>query len=147
MYICNILSNLKFILLRKLFLYFHHRKRSATLLAITWTVLIVIACLIPGSGMPKVNIAMADKWVHFIIFAGFSFLWLQTRPKAGMTAGLFWFLLSVLLGYLVEVLQGSGITKGRAFDWYDVLADAIGGLLGVLLYFAMRSAWLKQETR
>ena len=113
-------------------------KKRTRLLAILWTLLILVACLIPGREVPNVHIPLADKWVHFIIFAGFSFLWLSVFDKAKMLHGLLIFLLSVSLGYAVELLQGSGITSGRSYDLYDVLADAIGGALGVLLFFLMR---------
>jgi VanZ family protein len=113
------------------------KKRTRTL-AILWTLLILAACLIPGREVPNVHIPLADKWVHFIIFAGFSFLWLSVFDKAKAGHGWLVFLLSVSLGYVVELLQGSGITTGRSYDLYDVLADAIGGALGVLLFFLMR---------
>jgi VanZ family protein len=47
------------------------------------------------------------------------------------------FLLAVLVGYLVELLQGSGITSGRSYDMWDVLADGVGGALGVILFYLM----------
>lgn len=108
-------------------------------MAIIWTVLIFIACLMPGNDVPDVHIPMIDKYVHFIIFAGFSFLWLCTIKNAGLRSGVIIFLLSVATGYLVELLQGSGITRGRSYDLMDVLADAIGGIIGVILFFLFKS--------
>lgn len=108
--------------------------RWSYFLAIGWTLLILVACLIPGRDVPDVSIPMIDKWVHFVIFAGFGFLWLCTRPGHSIKRCLIVLFCSILLGYAVELLQGSGITEGRSFDYYDVVADGIGGLIGVLLF-------------
>lgn len=118
------------------FLY-NHRKRTA-LLAGCWTLFIFIACLIPGRDIPEVRVPLIDKWVHFIIFAGFSLLWSCVLRKGNFYTAVFIGLLTVLTGYAVELLQASGITEGRSFDLYDVLADGIGGLIGLLLFFLLR---------
>jgi VanZ family protein len=114
--------------------------KKALLLAIFWTLGILFACLIPGNEVPHIRIPLADKWVHFIIFAGFSFLWLHTFKYANTAKGVLIFILSILLGYAVELLQDSGITRGRSYDLYDVVADGIGGALGVVLFFLWRKA-------
>jgi VanZ family protein len=115
-------------------------QKRALLLAICWTLGILLACLIPGNEVPDIHIPLADKWVHFIIFAGFSFLWLSTFKYANTAKGVLIFILAVLLGYAVELLQDSGITTGRSYDVYDIVADGIGGILGVVLFFLWRRA-------
>lgn len=112
--------------------------RRALVLAILWTSGILLACLIPGNEVPDIHIPLIDKWVHFIIFAGFSFLWLSAFISATATRAVLIFILSILLGYAVELLQDSGITSGRSYDVYDIVADTIGGALGVLLFFLCR---------
>ena len=99
--------------------------------------MIFVACLIPGRDVPNVNFPLMDKWVHFIIFGGFTFLWLAAFQTTNFKKRLLLFLLAVLVGYLVELLQGSGITSGRSYDMWDVLADSIGGALGVMLFYFM----------
>jgi VanZ family protein len=42
--------------------------------------------------------------------------------------------LSVLLGYGVELIQGSNLVRGRSYETNDVIADAIGGALGCIMY-------------
>ena len=116
-------------------------QKRALQLAILWTSGILLACLIPGNEVPHIHIPLADKWVHFIIFAGFSFLWLSTFKQANAAKGVLIFILSVLLGYAVELLQDSGITTGRSYDVYDIVADAVGGALGVCLFFIRRRAF------
>lgn len=127
--------------MRALFHFFTSNKKRAVVLALSWTILILVACLIPGREVPDVHIPMIDKWVHFVIFGGFSFLWLCTFHKNNTTKSILIFLASVLLGYVVELLQGSGITAGRSYDVYDILADAIGGLMGVILFYILRKVW------
>jgi len=118
-----------------MFNWFIKNKKRTVLVAIAWTVLILIACLIPGDEVPDVQVPLIDKYVHFIIFAGCSFLWLCTAPLAPVRRSILVFVACIALGYIVELLQGSGITTGRSYDMFDVLADAIGSLIGVILFY------------
>lgn len=120
------------------FIRYLQNRKLAFRVALFWTMLIIAACLIPGNEVPNVHIPFADKWVHFLIFAGFAFLWLCTVSRAGIRAGIVVFMLSVLLGIAVELLQGSGITSGRSCEPMDAVADTVGGFLGVLLFFLLR---------
>ena len=128
-----------------LFLFFTKSKPRVLVFAIIWTLLIFSACLIPGRDVPEVDIPLADKWVHFIIFGGFSFLWLCNFKSTNLTKRICIFLLTVLTGYVVELLQDSGITSGRSYDLMDVLADSIGGALGIIIFYFMNRKW-KPET-
>src|SRR5690606_9293175 len=105
---------------------------KAVLIASIWTAFILFACFIPGSSIPKVNIPLADKWVHFIIFAGFSYLWYFTFTKVTVLNSLFLMVLAAGLGYMVEIIQGSGWVVNRSYEWNDVAADSIGGIIGVV---------------
>lgn len=129
--------------MKHLFFFFTKNKNRAVFIAAVWTLLILVACFIPGRDVPDVHVPLIDKWVHLVLFGGFTFLWLCIRRQPVPLTGLLVFLASVALGYLVELVQGSGITSGRSYDLYDVLADSIGGLLGVLLYFGVRRFAIK----
>lgn len=131
--------------MKSIFLFFYHHKRRVLICSLLWTVMILIACLIPGNEVPDVHIPLIDKWVHFIIFGGFTFLWLCFLKQATAKNGLWMLALALILGYAVELLQGSGITTGRSYDLYDVLADGIGGLLGTIVFFAWRRAALNPK--
>lgn len=120
--------------MKSLFKLITRNKFRTRILAGLWTLMIFIACLIPGRDVPSVNFPLMDKWVHFVIFGGFSFLWLATFQRTDLMKRIAFFLLAVLFGYVVELLQGSGITSGRSYDMWDVLADGIGGALGVILF-------------
>lgn len=111
-----------------------HKKRAKSA-AIVWTLLIFIACFIPGNEIPDVKIPLADKWVHFILFGGFTFLWLLSNPELSFKKLLIIFIAGCLFGWIVEELQGLLYFLGRAKDVKDIFADALGALLGVLLFY------------
>ncbi len=113
-----------------------YRKR-ARLPAILWTLLIFVLCLWPAEELPEVDVPMVDKWTHFVLFAIFSFCWLCVRPGGGVGYRLFILLVSVVLGWLVEILQLKFVSLGRNFDYKDIIANGIGGLLGVLLFYIL----------
>ncbi|MBZ0098902.1 MAG: VanZ family protein [Taibaiella sp.] len=109
-----------------------HKKR-ARWLAIAWTLLIFILCLLPGNELPKVNVPFIDKWAHVVLFAGFSFLWLCAGPTGRLTNLFILLVVSIFVGWLVEYIQGAFV-PGRYQDDMDILADAAGGLAGILLF-------------
>jgi VanZ family protein len=93
-----------------------------------------VLCLWPGKELPKSDIPFIDKWTHFILFGVFSFLWLCAYPGRGLKTILYIILISAALGWLVECMQGWFPDLGRSKDNMDAVADAIGGILGALLY-------------
>lgn len=108
-------------------------KKRARWLAIGWTLLIFILCLIPANELPKVDVPFIDKWAHVVLFAGFSFLWLLAGPSTQFWRLLMLLGISIFIGWLVEYIQGNYV-PGRYQDDMDTLADAVGGLAGILLF-------------
>jgi VanZ family protein len=113
-----------------------YKKRARTL-TILWSLLIFILCFIPGREFPDVNIPMADKWVHFVLFAVFSFLWLCAKPSMKLLPLLVAFGVGCLFGWLVEELQGLLTFLGRSKSLQDIYADAIGSGIGVGMFLLM----------
>lgn len=103
------------------------------MLAIGWTLLIFILCFLPGDEIPDVDIPFIDKWAHVVLFAVFSFLWLCSGPSRKFSVLLFWLAMSVFVGWLVEYIQGNYV-PGRYQDDMDTLADALGGLVGIIFF-------------
>jgi VanZ family protein len=124
--------------MKALFLFLKNHSWIALILAVLWTLLIMIACFLPARDIPKVKIAFIDKCVHFIIFGGFSFLWMFRMGKFTFKTGLWTLLLSFLFGVFVELIQGSGLVRGRSFEYLDILADTTGAIIGLLLFFYSR---------
>jgi VanZ family protein len=125
-------------MLTTLFLQSSAYKRRARLAAVLWTLLIFIACLWPGKDIPDIQVPFIDKWVHFVLFGVFAFLWLCGYPRRGWRTPVLILLVSVFTGWLVEELQGALPALGRTKDMMDALADSVGGLLGVLGFIAAR---------
>ena len=110
-------------------------KKRARLLAILWTLLVFILCLWPGNKLPTVDVPLFDKCVHFIFFGGFSFLWLCAAPSLKFSRLLFVFCIAAFTGWFIEELQGYFTSLKRSKDMMDVLADSIGGIIGVIVFY------------
>ena len=106
-------------------------KKQARFLALLWTLLIFIGCFTPAKDIPKVDVPLIDKWVHFILFGGFTFLWLCARPITNLRSLLALFFIAVSLGSFIELMQGLLTFLGRSMEFMDAVADSIGGLLGI----------------
>ena len=112
-------------------------KKRARFVAILWTLLILIACLTPAAEIPNVDIPMVDKWTHLIFFGIFSFLWLCARPAINVSWLVNLLLISIAFGAAIELLQGLLTFLGRSMEFLDAVADALGGLLGILLFWVL----------
>lgn len=88
----------------------------------------------PARNVPKVDVPLIDKWVHFVFFGGFTFLWLCGYPSLKTIRLLVVLLLAIALGCTIEVLQGALPCLGRAMEFMDAVADSIGGVLGVAVF-------------
>lgn len=111
-----------------------------------WTLLIFILCLLPGDELPDVQIPLADKWAHVILFGVFSFLWLCAVPTRNLSFLLILFTITVFLGWLVEYIQGHFVT-GRTQDNMDTLADSIGGITGIVVFVWLHYLRENKEAR
>lgn len=102
-------------------------------LAIIWTIIMLVGCLTPHDHVPSLLMSWSDKLLHVAIFALFSVLWLWAGVSlvTVVVAGVF-------LGALIEVLQYL-LPINRSADWEDLVADAVGAIVGVGL------AWLIQK--
>lgn len=117
--------------------------KGIKLAAFGWTLFLFLLCLIPGNELPDVRVPLIDKWVHFILFAVFSVLWLLAYPSLKWQRLLFVFIIAALTGWLVEELQGLLTMLGRSKDVMDILADAIGGAIGVGVFWL----WYKRRNK
>ncbi len=101
--------------------------RVFRLLAISWTLSILIACFIPGQLVEPIVFEWTDKIAHFVLFAGFSGFWLAAFPgnrscRMVLGAGILLALLTEAGQYLLPI--------GRSAEWLDLLADGLGLLAG-----------------
>jgi VanZ family protein len=97
------------------------------------TIIIFILCTIPSNNLPKGE-DFNDKTAHFVAFAGWAFCWQFAFKSYTKTL-----VLGITYGILIEFWQGSlPISFHRGFDWYDALADGIGVLIGLFIYYFRR---------
>ncbi len=96
-------------------------------LAFGITLIIFVLCTMPSEQLPNGN----DKIAHSVAFAGWAFCWQFAFKNYTKTL-----ILGIIYGILIEFWQGSLPTSfHRSFDWYDALADGIGVLIGLFLFY------------
>lgn len=104
-------------------------------LAILYVGCIVALSLLPPKDFPQVQLFEgADKVVHFLMYYIFSFLGCWAL-KAELKQRVIWLILPVATGWglLMEVFQFE-MHIGRTFSWYDMLANAVGVVVGIAVY-------------
>ena len=123
-------------------------RRKPNLLTISWALLIMILCGIPGRDIPHISfleMLSFDKWVHAGVFFVLTLLAvrgfrLQVRSGALKNRALVIALvLCISYGGVLEILQGT-LFKERSADIYDFIANSFGCILAALLY-AKVSKW------
>lgn len=122
--------------------------------ALFWGFLISFLTLMPQTRIPRELAEMNDKLIHsgiyfltalLIIFASLRYNFKNVLTVARMLS--IW-LFCVLFGGVIELLQAN-LVLGRHGDWLDFLANSIGALLAVLLWFTYQSrkAWLIDRSK
>lgn len=104
-----------------------------------WMILITVLSLVtfpddPDQGM---DLPLSDKAVHFIFYfiaASLCVFYLREKTNGRLKlakASLYGLLAVVVYGIIIEVLQAT-LTTNRSGEFYDVLANCIGGIAGIL---------------
>jgi len=114
-------------------------------LAIGWTLVIALLCLISFDSLPDVSISIpnADKFVHCAFHFGFTMLWFlylqSNRPISRYFAMvIIAVLMSVLYGALIEFLQ-QVYTNTRKADLNDILANFLGSFTAAMIAIGLRN--------
>lgn len=123
-------------------------KKSLLGLAIGWTVLIAVLCLVSFSDLPSVKIKSADKYVHMTFHFVFILLWgFYVSEKYGairipkISRLVF---ASIGYGILIEILQEL-LTTTRHADLMDVLANLTGAILGLTVFVVINRRKLSRH--
>lgn len=103
--------------------------------AILWSAFIFFLCFLPGSALPKedwLDKIYVDKIVHaglyFVLFLFIIRIFTQKTTKAVFIAGT----LCIIQGVLIEFVQGSSLIQNRSFDVWDIAANVMGVIAGVI---------------
>ena len=105
-------------------------------LALGWTFFILAACSIPGRDLPRVGVPDFDKLAHVGVFLVFGMLWMRAlhlpvaRRTGAVVAG------GLAYAVFTEIYQG-WLPFERTPDPFDALANALGLLLGVGVYYVL----------
>ncbi|GAB3934351.1 VanZ family protein [Larkinella terrae] len=94
--------------------------------AIAWTIIIFIGCAWP-SDYPSPGLTVNDKLLHVSIFGLWGLLWVTIYRFPVRL-----FIIGVVYGFLIEIYQ-LVMPINRDFEWLDLLADACGILLGLVV--------------
>lgn len=116
-------------------------KNAIFSLAIGWTILIAVLCLVKFTDLPSFGVSGADKYVHFAFHFVFTMLWgfylwaklnEITISKIGRVV-----ILSFCYGILIEISQEI-YTKTRHADIFDVLANSTGALVALVFFVLIK---------
>lgn len=107
-----------------------------------WTIIIFVLCVMPSDDLPnpRFNFPHIDKVVHFGMYFVSSLLMMYPLERyRHFSRAHIWCIaigFAFLFGGAVELLQARYF--GRSGDWYDLLADVLGGTAGCLAYPAVK---------
>ncbi len=111
-------------------------------IATAYSIAISVLFFMPTGELPKVDFSAADKLVHGLIYfilinlwAAFFYLKKNLHFNINWASILFFSIL--LYGIIIEILQGL-FTASRIADIFDVLANLIGSLLGILFFKSIK---------
>lgn len=118
-------------------------------LGIYWIFIFVLTS-IPGQTIPKV-LGGVDKIKHFGAYFVLAFLLncalkIQNKyPKMSENSIVFTFIITFSYGLFDEIHQI--FIPGRYFDWWDLIADVFGSIIGILLVKMIISKDRKEITK
>ncbi len=119
-------------------------------LAIGWTTLIGVLCLIKSGELPPIHIAGVDKYVHFTFHFVFTILWgyyaLEKQKVTKLQNILIVVGYSLFYGILIEFLQET-LTTSRHADIHDVFANFAGALTAFLIFVLLKYTNTKNKYR
>ena len=107
-------------------------------------IVILILTGLPGSLFPRVKPTLGlDKVAHILMYAGFAFACLWGYRKQFVSNGLAYkkrailltIIISIAYGGLTEIMQETITVLHRSGDWRDLIADTIGTVIGVLIFY------------
>jgi VanZ family protein len=112
-----------------------------------WTLLIAVLTLVPGNYIPRILTFLdwlsPDKILHLILFGVYTYLLAEGFARKGENnilakyPLLSSFLLGIVFALFTEVMQ-KFVIPGRHGNIYDMLADLLGCMLGILLWHIIR---------
>ena len=111
-------------------------KKTALIVSIIYSASLIFASLVKPENIPKIEINYSDKIFHFLAYGMLTLLWFSAffynfriiEKKAITYSAIF----SIMCGLIIEVLQDK-LTVYRSLDVYDIVANTLGVIFGVLV--------------
>lgn len=100
-------------------------------------VAIWILCIVPIPETPLSHVSMADKWTHMVMYfvltmcVGYELV--KNKQTSTTQLLLYAWLIPVLMGGLLELIQAHCTGGRRSGEWLDFYADAFGSTLAFLI--------------
>ena len=97
-----------------------------------------ILCFMTIPETPLSSVRFIDKWTHSLIYLvlglSISFEYIRTTKYPSPKFIVVWvWLIPVLMGGLIEILQSNCTNGNRSGEWLDFFADAIGSTIALLI--------------
>ena len=117
--------------------------RAATVVLALYWLLIFVGTHLPTTAMP--DISMSDKLCHALAFCGLSFLLAWALPSQGkrLTHVVWAGLVALAYGCADELTQY--FIPGRMCDFWDLVADGAGIIIGLSCYVVLRELLLQMK--
>ncbi len=117
-------------------------KMKLLIAGLLWSILILVVCSIPGDALPTkpfIKIPHFDKFVHAMLYLPYAIIisahFHLNVNKIKTPLAIFITLMIVFsFGGIIELLQEYAFVH-RSADWFDLMSDVIGGIIGLLLYY------------
>lgn len=120
-------------------------KHWALPLLIFYALALTAGSLIKTGGMPDLGSSFDDKIYHILAYCFFTILIYNVlRSKNIKFRIIISAILVLIYGIVIEALQYL-LTTYRTLDGYDILANAIGAILGMLLLWMRKEVKLKKN--
>ena len=97
-----------------------------------------ILCFMTIPETPLSSVRFIDKWTHSLIYLvlgiSISLEYLRNTKHASPKFIVVWvWLIPIIMGGLIEILQSYCTNGNRSGEWLDFFADAIGSTIAVLI--------------
>ncbi|MEM7106659.1 MAG: VanZ family protein [Bacteroidota bacterium] len=114
--------------------------------AFIWALLILVLTLTPGKSVPDLTLFDYDKLGHAGIFLVQSYLlitglYVQSKVKSQIKYVVIGCMGAIFYGFMIEYAQN--FIPDRGMEWYDALANIIGALLGVGLFYLQNNLFIR----
>lgn len=112
--------------------------------AVGWMLVagVIVGSLMPGGAVEALSFSLNDKVLHTGAYCLLT-LWFTGLYRRSLYLAIGGVLL--VLGIGLDLLQG--LTRTRSLDWHDMVANAFGIALGLVLAFTVIGGWCQRLER